>query len=226
MLISSFMDALYYPFHLCHEQTLQQLLEDYSRVHFRDFMALQLTLFMGTTAFPDRMGDDYPDLLEGGRIVQGYDVSGPLSPSMITAVNRDLADPLWRSVFHMALSRDRRFQRGLLAFSIDNHGRSTVVIDSAVLSALQQPEREFAAYTVETLQHMSRKRLPENESLDFEYGFGLIKTSAALVYSIRLCQQLGLVAATDSVLHHRLLSRTCLRDTLELSNICVKREGY
>ncbi len=73
------MDALYYPFHLCHEQTLHQILKDYSPVHFLDFMALQFTPFMGATGFPDRMGDYYPELLESGRIIQGHDVSGPLS---------------------------------------------------------------------------------------------------------------------------------------------------
>jgi hypothetical protein len=220
------MDALYYPFHLCHEQTLHQLLEDYPIVHFRDFMALQLTPFMGTTAFPDRMGDNYPGLLESGRIVQGHDLSGPLSPAITTAVNQDLADPLWRSIFHQALRHDRRFQRGFFPFSQDSQGRSTVASDSAVLSAFQQPEREFAPFTVETLQAMSRRRLSENENLSFEYGFGLIKTSAALAYSIQLCHRLGLVAVTDSASHHQLLTRTCLRDTVDLKNFCVKREGY
>lgn len=220
------MDALYYPFHLCHEQTLHQLLEDYSRVHFRDYMALQLTPFMGTTGFPDRMGDYYPDLLASGRIVQGHDVSGRLSSEMAAAVNRDVADPHWRSLFHEGLRNDQSFQRGLVAFSQDSQGRSTVAADSAVLSALQQPERKFTPFTVETLQAMSRKPLPEKENRDFEYGFGLMKTSAALVYSIRLCQQLGLVAVTDLASHHRLLTRTCLRESVDLPNMCVKREGY
>ena len=226
LLDSSSMDALYYPFHLCHEQILQQLLEDYPHVHFRDFMALQLTPFMGTTGFPDRMGDYYPDLLASGKIVQGYDDSGPLSPVMVTAVNRDLADPLWRSIFHEALRRDRGFQRGLVSFSQDSQGRMTAPTDSSLLMAFQQPERAFAPYTVESLQAMSRRRLPEHENLAFEYGFGLTKTSAALVYSVQLCHQLGLVAVTDSPAHHQLLTRICLRDSVELSNICVKREGY
>ncbi|MCW5785481.1 MAG: hypothetical protein KIT39_19390 [Nitrospirales bacterium] len=220
------MDALYYPFHLCHEQTLHQILKDYSPVHFLDFMALQFTPFMGATGFPDRMGDYYTELLESGRIIQGHDVSGPLSPRMVMAVNQDLADPLWRSIVHAALKDDRRFQRGLVAFSMDSQGRSSVPTDAALLAAFQQPEREFAFYTVETLQSMSRRRLPERENLTFEYGFGLIKTSAALVYSIQLCRHMGLVAVTDSPAHHQLLRRTCLRESVELSYACVKREGY
>lgn len=220
------MDALYYPFHLCHELTLHQLLEDYPHIHFRDFMALQLTSLMGTTGFPDRMGDYYPDLLERGKIVQGYDDSGQLSPEIATAVNRDLIDPLWRSMFHECLRNDRSLQRGLVAFSQDSQGRMTVPADSALLVAFQQPERKFAPYTVEALQGMSRRRLPEHEGLDFEYGFGLIKTSAALVYTIRRCQELGLAAVTDSSSHHRLLTRTCQRENVELPNLCVKRKGY
>jgi hypothetical protein len=226
LLDSSSMDALYYPFHLCHDQTLHQLLSNYSVVHFRDFMAVQLTPLVGTTAFPDRMGDYYPDLVKSGRIVQGHQVSGPLNPAMTTAVNRDLADPLWRSLFHEALGHDRYFQRGLVAFSQDSQGRSSVAADSAVLSALQQPEREFAPYTVQTLQAMSRSRMPEDKTLEFEYGFGLMKTSAALLYTIQLCRQLGLTAVTDSAPHHQVLARTCQRDTVELTNFCVKREGY
>jgi hypothetical protein len=220
------MDALYYPFHLSHEQTLHQILKDYSHVHFLDFMALQLTPFMGATGFPDRMGDYYPELLASGRIIQGHDVSGPLSPTMVRTVNQDLADPLWRSTFHEALKDDRRFQRGLVAFSQDSQGRSSVPTDAALLAAFQQPEREFVSYSVETLQVVSRRRLAEQENLAFEYGFGLIKTSAALVYSIQLCQRLGLDALTDSPAHHQLLTRTCQRDNVVVRNFCVKREGY
>lgn len=49
-------NVLYYPFHLCHERTLQRLLEEYGSIHFRDYMALQLTRMSGTTAYADRMG--------------------------------------------------------------------------------------------------------------------------------------------------------------------------
>jgi hypothetical protein len=220
------MDALYYPFHLCHKQTLQQLLVDYARVHFRDYMALQLTPFMGTTGFSDRMGDYYPDLFMSGRIVQGHNVSGPLSPELIMAVNRDIADPQWRALFHEGLKNDRSFQRGLVVFSLDSQGRSTVPTDSAVLSAFQQPEREFTPYTVETLQTMSRRPLPEKDNLTFEYGFWLMKTSAALIYSIRLCQQLGVVAVTDLAAHHQLLARTRVRDSVDVTYFYVERKGY
>ena len=66
------MDALFYPFHLCHEKTLRGLLQKFHAIHFRDFMALQLTPLTGMTAFPDRMGDYYPEELEAGNIVQGH----------------------------------------------------------------------------------------------------------------------------------------------------------
>ncbi|TKB65850.1 MAG: hypothetical protein E8D52_15765 [Nitrospira sp.] len=61
--------VLFYPFHLCHERTLQRLLERYQQVHFRDYMAIQISLFCGTMAFPDRMGDAFPDLLASKRLV-------------------------------------------------------------------------------------------------------------------------------------------------------------
>src|SRR5215204_475370 len=95
-------EVLFYPFHLCHERTLSRLLGEFRRVHFRDYMAIQLSPFAGTTAYSDRMGDTYPDLLAEGRLMQGYSVSGPLSPQSISAVDRDLADPIWRGLFHTA----------------------------------------------------------------------------------------------------------------------------
>ena len=55
-------------------------------------MALQLTSMSGMTAFQDRMGMNFPDLVESGRLVQGYDVSGPLPPSVAAAIDRDLRD--------------------------------------------------------------------------------------------------------------------------------------
>ena len=93
------MNALYYPFHLCHERTLHGLLTDFETVHFRDFMALQLTPLVGTTAFPDRMADYFPDLFKAGKIVQGHVVSGPMNAQVSDAVDRDLADAHWRSRF-------------------------------------------------------------------------------------------------------------------------------
>ena len=93
--------------------TLQRLLEEYGSIHFRDYMALQLTRMSGTTAYADRMGDRHEDLVKSGRIVQGHSVSGPLDENMTALVNRDLADAIWRAQFHVALVNDRRFQRGL-----------------------------------------------------------------------------------------------------------------
>ena len=96
-------DALFYPFHLCHAETLHRLLARFYRVHFRDYMALQLTPFSGTTAYADRMGGTFPDLMAAGRIVQGYAVSGPLTEASRLALDHDLADALWRHRFHRLL---------------------------------------------------------------------------------------------------------------------------
>ena len=88
--------ALFYPFHLCHPDTLARLLTRFASVHFRDFMALQLTPMSGMTAFQERMGLSFPDLVEAGRLVQGYDVSGPLPPAVAAAVDRETNAPLAR----------------------------------------------------------------------------------------------------------------------------------
>ena len=222
----SYTHALFYPFHLCHEITLHQILRDYQQVHFRDYMALRLSPMMGTVAYQDRMGDEFPKLVETGRIVQGHHVSGSMSPEVITAVDRDLADTKWRSLFHHAVRDDRQFQRGIVTFAQDNQGRSTGPKNSRELWELQEPEREVTSYTVEWVRGLSGKRLSQKEDFHYDYGLALIKTSVALIYTIQLCHQLKAVAVTDSATHYVLLARTCQRDRIELTNHCVKREGY
>lgn len=223
---SNFMNALFYPFHLCHERTLTCLLTDYQIVYFRDFMALQLTPMMGTTAFPDRMGDYHHEHLKSGRILQGFDVSGSLNPETVSAVNRDLADSQWRHLFQESLLNDRRFQRGLFADpkeGITKHSQAPLKPEW-----LKFREKEWGntSFDVETIQALSRRRLHGEDATRFEYGWAMIKTSASLIYTIQLCHQLNLVAVTDSSAHYHLLARISDRDRVALENIHVKREGY
>ena len=220
------MKALYYPFHLCHEKTLHRLLADFEQVHFRDFMALQLTPMVGTTAFPDRMGDSYPEYLRAGRIAQGHNVSGSMSPEVLASVDRDLQDPIWRKSFHEFLMSDYRFQRGLFPNSQIQQAGGCDIRESPVPVDFEKSDWIDNPYRVETVQTLSRKPLIPEDSTPFEYGFALIKTSASLMYTIQLCQQLKLVAVTDSASHHRLLARSCTREQIDLANYWVKREGY
>jgi len=220
------MHALYYPFHLCHERTLERLLADYQTVHFRDFMALQLTPMMGTTAFPDRMGDYHHELLERGRIVQGYKLSGSMKSETVSAVNRDLTDHQWRDLFQESLLNDRRFQRGLFADPQDSKTQSPDAQHDPEWLQYRGIEWADTPFQVETVQTLSRHRLQGKEAAYFEYGWALIKTSASLIYTIQLCHQLNLEAATDSSSHHLLLAQTCEREHIGLENSRVKREGY
>ena len=220
------MNALFYPFHLCHDRTLERLLTDYQIVHFRDFMALQLTPMMGTTAFSDRMGDYHPECLKAGRILQGYDLSGSIKPETVLAVNRDLTDGQWRHLFQEALLNNRRFQRGLFADPQDSKTQQGHTQHDPEWLQFCEMEWENTPFDVAMVQIMSRHRLQGKEATRFEYGWALIKTAASLIYTIQLCHQLNLVAATDSASHHRLLAQTCERDQIDLENSCVKREGY
>ena len=220
------MTGVFYPVHLCHARTLELLLAEYDSVHFRDFMALQLTPFVGTTAFPDRMGDYYPELLDAGRIIQGHNVSGTLHPDMIAAVDRDLADPTWRSIFHDALSDDYHFQRALFDESEIRQRGNGSSVEIPLLSGFRTPDRQTTSFSVELVKTLSRRSRPHQHDPVFEYGWALVKTSAALAYTIQLCHQLHGKAVTDSFSHHRLLTLACYRERIELSNCCVKREGY
>ena len=219
------MGALYYPFHLCHERTLHRLLQDHEVIHFRDFMALQLTPMVGITSFPDQMGQYYPELLKAGRIVQGHNVSGSMPTQILKAVDRDLSDQFWRSLFHEAFLNDYRFQQGLLHESHMPQSESATTDNTLILSSFSESswiKKPFQVETVKTISHWVL--IKENEQM-FEYGWALIKTSAALAYTIRLCQILCVEAVTDSMSHYKLLERTCERDGIELTNSAVRRKG-
>lgn len=207
-------DALYYPFHLCHPATLELMLARYASVHFRDYMAIQLTPLTGTTAYQDRMGDQFPDLVRAGRIVQGYQVSGPLAGPLAEEIDRDLSDSTWRTMFHGALREDRRFQRGLFDVA---HGMAVgrrLVPGPAALLTLLDPRWVNHVLTLQTVRHLSRSAGTSEEGYTYEYGLALVKTSAALRVTSRLAQQHHLRPATDSRSHHDLFTRIVTREQL------------
>jgi hypothetical protein len=219
-------DALYYPFHLCHEQTLSRLLALFQRIHFRDYMALRLSRFSGTTAYSDRMGGFFPDLVANGRLVQGYDVSGPLSQTTAAAIDRDLKDTDWRALFHQSLVNDRRFQRGLFELSHVMHiGGSPVPGPAAWLNLIDDARREHP-YAVAALSRLSTQRLAGDAAYDYEYGLALLTTSAALTYTVQLSAAHALAVVTDSPAHHALLTRTAGREGFALANRLIDRTGY
>jgi hypothetical protein len=202
--------VLFYPFHLCHENTLAKLLLRFTTVHFRDFMALQITPMVGMTAYPDRMGDSFPDLLTSGRLVQGYDVSGPLSTEVVAAIDRELHDAAWRRLFDRSLRTDRRFQRGLF--------------EAQQAFPVRQVRWATTAFSVDQIRIRCSK-LPADES-ELEYGLALVKTAASLVYTYRLALTHGLQVATDSPAHFELFEQTRAREHLFLANHLIVRKGY
>lgn len=218
-------DALYYPFHLCHPATLELMLDRYAAVHFRDYMAIQLTPLTGTTAYQDRMGDQFPDLVRSGRIVQGYHVSGPLAGEVAEAVDRDLFDSTWRAMFHHALGEDRRFQRGLFDVA---HGMTIarrVVPGPAALLTLLEPRWASQTFTLEAVRRLSRLPGSSDEGYAYEYGLALVKTSAALRVTYRLAQAHRLRPVTDSRSHHNLFAHTLARERLVLEHELLSLHG-
>lgn len=215
--------VLFYPFHLCHERTLQRLLERYTQVHFRDYMAIQVSPFCGTTAFPERMGDSFPDLLASGRLVQGYNVSGPLNQDTCLDVDRDLADSTWRALFHSALVENRRFQRGLFDSAGITGRQNNGTGEQALMIRLKDVSFETTPFTVASIGELSRRRLLDREADSFEYGLALLKTSASLVYTIQLATAGQLAMATDSRAHFTLLARLVERMGVTIENLLVEQ---
>jgi len=218
--------AFFYPFHLCHPETLARLLTRFATVHFRDFMALQLTPMSGVTAFQDRMGMSFPDLIESGRLVQGHDVSGPLSPLVAEAIDRDLRDPIWRATFHAALCRDRRLQRGLFEPSHSVRIGESLVPGPAALLHLMDDSFRQQAYDLARVRALSKRNVTLEEGYHFEYGLALVKTSASLVYTQTLALAHRLQPATDSPAHFALYTQSCARENWVRTNHLLTRTGY
>jgi len=218
--------ALFYPFHLCHPDTLAQLLTRFATVHFRDFMALQLTPMSGMTAFQDRMGMGFPDLIESGRLVQGYDVSGPLPPIVAAAIDRDLRDPLWRAGFHTALRQDRRLQRGLFGLSHSLRIGDSLVPGPAALLRLMGDSFRQQGYDLARVRGLCRSNVTLEEGYHFEYGLALVKTSASLVYTQTLALAHQLQPVTDSPAHFSLYAQSCVRENWVRTNHLLIRAGY
>lgn len=189
-------------------------------------MALQLTPLMGTTAFPDRMADYFPELFKDGRIAQGHILNGMMNQEVCDAVNRDLADAHWRSCFHEALKHNNRFQHGLFDSDQIPKPEQEHTEQHSTLKNLTQDNWMQEPYTIEHVKTLSRTAHRSETGPLFEYGWALTITSASLVYTIQLCQTQHLTAATDSSAHFQLLTATCQRDRIDLANTCLKREGY
>ena len=206
--------AFYYPFHLCCRACLEHLLSRYALVHFRDYMALQLTPMCGTMAYPDRISDQYPDLYAQGQIVQGHHVSGSLSAEMGGRIDRDFADSGWREIFHSALRSEPRFRRGFA-----ERGE-----DAAQFAPWLDEGWATCQMSLAEVCQMSSRKLDPERTLALEYGLMLVKTSAALWYTIQLCQRHAFEAATDSPAHDRLLNRILTRDHVQLATYLWRRE--
>jgi hypothetical protein len=218
--------ALFYPFHLCHPETLARLLTRFVTIHFRDFMALQLTPMSGMTAFQDRMGMSFPDLVESGRLVQGYDVSGPLPPTLAAAIDRDLCDPLWRAYFHRALRLDRRLQRGLFEPSHSLRIGDSLVPGPAALLRLMGDSFRQQAYDLGRVRSLLNKSITLEDGYHCEYGLALVKTSASLVYTQTLALAHQLQPVTDSPAHFALYAQSSVRENWPRINHLLTRAGY
>jgi hypothetical protein len=124
------------------------------------------------------------------------------------------------------LRNDRRFQRGLFDLSHSFAVAGSAVPGPAALLRLLEEGRATQACAVELVRMLSRPQPAVDDGYVYEYALALVKTSAALVYTVRLCRQHKLDAVTDSEVHFRLLEQTCSRDGMSLENRLFAREGY
>ncbi len=148
-----------------------------------------------------------------------------MTPATASAVNQDLADPQWRHRFHESILNDRRFQRGLFANPQEIAGAAEAG-NNPEWRQFQEETWKNISLNVEIVQALSSQRLEGDKASLFEFGWAMIKTSVSLIYTVQLCHQLQLTAATDSSAHYHLLTQTCTREDTKLENICIKREGY
>jgi hypothetical protein len=149
-----------------------------------------------------------------------------LDAVMAADIDRDLRDASWRDIFHQALRDDRRFLRGLFDLSHGFVVGDATVPGPAAFLRLTAEERRQNPASVEKLRHQSRSRLRAEAAYEFEYAFALVKTSAVLRHTIRLCTTLDIEAVTDSEGHYRLLELTRRRETLPIRHRHLPRTGY
>jgi len=172
------------------------------------------------------MGMSFPDLIESGRLVQGYDVSGPLPPAVAIAIDRDLHDPLWRARFHTALCRDRRLQRGLFEPSHSLRIGDSLVPGPAALLRLMDDSFRQQAYDLGRVRALSKSSVTLEEGYHFEYGLALVKTSASLAYTQTLALAHQLQPVTDSSAYFSLYVQSCVRENWLRTNHLLIRIGY
>jgi hypothetical protein len=110
-------------------------------------------------------------------------------------------------MFHAALHNEPRFRRGFA-----QRGE-----DATYFQPYLAERRASCPMSVAEIRELSGLNLDPERALAFEYGMMLVKTSAALWYTIKLCQRDALEAATDSRAHDQLLKRILTRDGLQLS---------
>jgi hypothetical protein len=82
------------------------------------------------------------------------------------------------------------------------------------------------AYSVSEIGRLSRQPLTGVAGDAFDYGMALLKTSAALVYTVHLATAHDVAVATDSRAHFALLTHTAQRDGIALDNCVIERIGY
>ena len=121
---------------------------------------------------------------------------------------------------------DRRFQRGLFNLTHGVRIGPATVPGPAALLRLVEASRQHCPSSLRELQRLSERQLSLEEGYDYEYALALVKTSAALVYTIRLSVNYGLIAVTDSEAHFRLIERTCVRDQISINNRWIAGEMY
>lgn len=180
----------------------------------------------GMTAFQDRMGMSFPELVDSGRLVQGYDVSGPFSPAVAAAIDRDLRDRQWRARFHQALCRDRRLQRGLFEPSHSLRIGDSLMPGPAALLRLMDDSFGQHCYDLDQVRAFSKRSLTLEEGYHHEYGLALVKTSASLVYTQTLALINQLQPVTDSPAHFSLYAQSCDRENWPKTNLLLIRVGY
>jgi hypothetical protein len=161
---------LFYPFHLCHERTLAVAAGAVSASAFPGLYGHPSQSVLRDNSLSRTMGDAFPDLLASKRLVQGYNVSGPLTPDTCIAVDRDLTDSTWRGLFHRALVENRRFQRGLFDGTDITGRHNDGHAEQPLMGRLKDVSFETTPFTVAGIRQLSRRRLIGRDADLFDYG--------------------------------------------------------
>ena len=178
---------------------------------------------MGTTAYQDRMGDEHPRSRDQRSDRPGISGFRPLDAVAVTEVDRTLADPQWRALFHTGFEKIDASSAVSSTSPMPCNPAERWFQVQPRYSGLLEPQRATQHCTVAVVQALAKPRLTLDEAYVFEVWPGLAqdRRGPGLYDSPGPCPQAGPRHRFYNPL--RLVQADAGRDGIDLPNEYLHR---